>query len=459
MNYPVWDVPFLGSGLVVAIIAIIHMLISHFAIGGGALLFAAEVWAEKQTEKERILEWLHKFATFFLITTTVLGAVTGVAIWFAIQLAGPEATSLLIHQFVFVWALEWIAFLAELTVLYLYYYGWKTNSRAMQIFLAGAYFVIAWSSLFAINGIICFMLTPGSWTPDNPDIVSAFFNASFLPSLFTRTVIMLMLGGLFGILVASRIKQKEFKEKIVVFCARWVVPAAIGLPFFLYWYWSVMPENTIELVKGGVAGLSAGNMEIITRYLILGVSSSALIVLGTAVFILRPQIVSTLSASCLILIALLGIAGGEFFREMARKPYVIYGHLYSNSLWKKNAEDPAFLKKSFLDSAKWHPRPEPLSLDHGEWVYRLQCANCHTREGYRSLKERTADWTPEFGIRWLEKMEEQGVMPPFVGDVNDRAALTAYLLSLSDKEFDMYDVLEDLAGEAEESLLEEEEGE
>ena len=126
MNYPVWDVPFLGSGLIVAIIAIIHSLISHTAIGGGAVLFGAELWAKRcPEEKSQIRQWLHKYITWFLITTTVVGALTGVGIWFAIQLASPEGTSLLIHQFVFIWASEWGVFFAELTVLYFYYYGWQ----------------------------------------------------------------------------------------------------------------------------------------------------------------------------------------------------------------------------------------------------------------------------------------------------------------------------------------------
>jgi len=38
MNYPVWDVPVLGGAWVIAIIAIIHVLISHFAVGGGLFL-------------------------------------------------------------------------------------------------------------------------------------------------------------------------------------------------------------------------------------------------------------------------------------------------------------------------------------------------------------------------------------------------------------------------------------
>jgi hypothetical protein len=34
MNYPVWDVPFIGSVWVVGLIAIFHVMISHFAVGG-----------------------------------------------------------------------------------------------------------------------------------------------------------------------------------------------------------------------------------------------------------------------------------------------------------------------------------------------------------------------------------------------------------------------------------------
>ena len=38
MNYPIWDVPLIGSGWVIGIIAIFHMMISHFAVGAGLYL-------------------------------------------------------------------------------------------------------------------------------------------------------------------------------------------------------------------------------------------------------------------------------------------------------------------------------------------------------------------------------------------------------------------------------------
>jgi cytochrome d ubiquinol oxidase subunit I len=430
MNYPVWDIPFLGSGLVVAIIAIIHILIAHLAIGGGAFLFVAEIWAKKQSNGKSIREWLHQYTKYFLIYTTIFGAVTGVGIWFSIQLTNPEATSLLIHQFVFVWAIEWIMFLGELTTLYLYFYGWGKNSQNMQIFLAGAYFVIAWLSLFLINGILTFMLTPDGWTLINTDLMAGFFNPGFLPALFIRTLVMFVLGGIFGIIVATRVKENgEFRKKIINFSAKWIIPAVIAVPFLLFWFWTTLPENTITLIKEGTVGVAGGKLEAITRYFWLAIISGGLILISVIIAVIRPKAVSTVGAIAIFLIAQFGIMGAEFFREMSRKPYVIYDTLYSNGLWKKNISDENYMKSSYLEKARWDSPVVPLSYQHGETIFRLQCVGCHTRDGYRSINTRTAAWSGEFGYRWLSTMHETGVMPPFQGNDEDRAALSAYLIS------------------------------
>ncbi len=42
MNYPFWEIPILGSGWVIGIIAIFHVMISQFAVGGGLYLPMAE---------------------------------------------------------------------------------------------------------------------------------------------------------------------------------------------------------------------------------------------------------------------------------------------------------------------------------------------------------------------------------------------------------------------------------
>lgn len=457
MNYPVWDIPLMGSGLVVALIATIHVLISHLAVGGGAFLLGTEIWADRQPDRERVLSFLHGFGTFFLVFTTVFGAITGVGIWFSIQLANPEGTSLLIHQFVFAWAIEWVMFLAELSVLYLYYYGFGRSSRAMQKFLAGAYFVIAWLSLFVINGILTFMMTPGAWTLDNGAIAEGFFNPGYVPSLLLRTVIMFVIAGLGGLLVASRLDDPRLKDRVVSFASKWVIPAALLAPFLTYWYSAALPESALKILSGGVTGLEGGKLEIATRVFWLSVLSGALIVIGVFVVNLRARALTFAAALALMLVAFLGVLGGEFFREMARKPYVIHGVLYSNSLWKNQTESLTRMNSPFLSNARWHPAPEPLSREHGEWAFRLQCAACHTREGYRSVAYRTRAWTPEFGYEWFTAtMPQQGVMPPFQGDSNDKAALTSYLLSLQGQIVTPQEVLDRVAAKERKAREEEE---
>jgi cytochrome bd ubiquinol oxidase subunit I len=441
MNYPVWDVPGTGAGLVVAIIAILHVLVSHIAVGGGAFLFIAELWARRQPDQERIVAWLRRYVVFFLVYTTVFGAITGVGIWFSIQLASPEATSLLIHQFVFAWAIEWVSFLGELTVLYLYYYGWKSNPERRRVLLAGAYFGIAWTSLVIINGILTFMLTPGGWTLANRDIAAGFFNPGYFPALGLRTVVMFLLAGLSAFVVAGRVDAKDsLKPRIVRFAAYWVIPAAVLVPVFSYVYWSALPAQAAKLAQDGVVGLAGGKLEVMARALMLAGTTTVLVLLGTLSFAVRPRAVTMGAGIALLATAQLGIAGAEFFREMARKPYVIHGVLYSNSLWAREAK-PATLAQPFLSRAHWHPEVQPLTRARGQWIYRLECASCHTRSGYRSLADRTATWTPEFGFKWLETMNSTGVMPPFQGDAEDRAALVAYLLSLRGSTIDPASIL------------------
>ena len=52
MNYPFWDIPHLGSGWVIGMIAIFHVMISQFAVGGGLYLPLAERKAMRMADKE-----------------------------------------------------------------------------------------------------------------------------------------------------------------------------------------------------------------------------------------------------------------------------------------------------------------------------------------------------------------------------------------------------------------------
>lgn len=51
MNYPVWQLGFPG-GLLIAAVAVLHVFISHFAVGGGAYLVLTERRAYAHNDSE-----------------------------------------------------------------------------------------------------------------------------------------------------------------------------------------------------------------------------------------------------------------------------------------------------------------------------------------------------------------------------------------------------------------------
>jgi len=64
MNYPFWDIPILGSGWVIGIIAIFHVMISQFAVGGGLYLPLAERKAMRMPEGPLRDAWLTQLAVY-----------------------------------------------------------------------------------------------------------------------------------------------------------------------------------------------------------------------------------------------------------------------------------------------------------------------------------------------------------------------------------------------------------
>ena len=73
-------------------------------------------------------------------------------------------------------------------------------------------------SLFIINGVIDFMLTPGTW-PEDRNFWSGFFNPTFWPALFFRTFFALIIAGLFGLMTAAWIREERLRTRMVRFCA------------------------------------------------------------------------------------------------------------------------------------------------------------------------------------------------------------------------------------------------
>ena len=183
MNYPVWELTCIGGGTLMAVISILHVYVAHLAVGGGMYLWLTDLKSSRENDQE-LVNFLREHTWFFLLLTMVFGAVTGVGIWFTISLINPSGTSVLIHNFVFAWAIEWVFFLVEIVSLLVYYYRFDRLDIAARQRIAFIYFMSAWLSLFAVNGILSFMLTPGKWI-ETQNFWHGFFNPSFSVHLQT----------------------------------------------------------------------------------------------------------------------------------------------------------------------------------------------------------------------------------------------------------------------------------
>jgi len=421
MNFPSWQLINLGGGTLIALIAVFHVYISHLAVGGGLFIWLMDRKTAK-TGNEELNGFLRKYNWIFLLVTMVFGGMTGVGIWWTIGLVSPAGTDTLIHHFVFGWAIEWVFFLGEIIALLIYHYYFDKLQRKDRTTIAFFYFVFAWLSLFVINGILSFMLTPGTWL-ETGNFWHGFLNPGFFPSLFFRTFITVMVAGIFAFLVGSFQKEESLRKIIARTGVQWLVIAFVGLTLSGFWYFASVPES-IRMVNFDLnAQMSVSFNTLLTL--------SPILLLLSLLFLLKMNKSSQKIFAILISIAgLIWMGGFEYSREIARKPYVIYDYMYSTGVLKQDVEE--LNKAGFLNSMKWtqiHEVGDFPDFIAGEELFNSQCLACHTIGGRNDIISRTDKFTY---IGMLSQLQGQGkvleYMPPFLGTKAEMKSLAAYII-------------------------------
>ena len=422
MNYPIWYRPGLGGGLMIAVIAIIHVFISHFAVGGGLYL----VFAERKGLREGnpgILAFVRGHAKFFLLMTLVAGGMTGVAIWFVISLVQPAATSLLIHVFVFGWATEWVFFLVEIVAILVYFYTFGRMENRTHLAIGWIYFIAAWLSLFLINGIIDFMLTPGAWL-QNGGFWSGFFNPTFWPSLAFRTALSGLFAGVYAFLTAAFLKDEATRRIMTPFSGKWVLGSYAATLLSGVWYFRALPPMAHGLVSGASPtihhALQAGCWGL-----------AALAVLALIFTLVKPAALAKPVAILAFLSAFVVMGAFEWTREAARRPYVINEVMYSNGILKADVE--ALDRDGYLASARWstvRSVNEGNLQEAGRELFIQQCYACHTLHGFNNdIAARTRNLSYPALLAYLKTVHEKRYfMPPFVGNETEARALAAFIV-------------------------------
>jgi cytochrome bd-type quinol oxidase subunit 1 len=415
MNYPSWVIPGVDGGLVIALVSIIHAYIAHFAVGGGIFLVVTESIARRRGD-EALLASVKGFTKFFLLLTMVAGGMTGVGIWFTIALVQAAGTSALIHQFVFGWATEWVFFIVEIVALLVYHYLWDKLDARTHLAIGWIYAAAAWLSLAVIDGILSFMLTPGRWL-ETGSFWDGLFNPGYLPSLAFRTTAALMIAGLFGLIAALRAKDASLRRFLARWASAWIVLPMILLVASGLWYFSAsQAELKGEMFKG---------FWFVGGYRTALLALSALLFTGGLALLIRvPGALSPAVVALLVAVGLGWMGSFEFLREIARKPWVIHGYLYSSGVLAKDMN--RIDETGWLKEARWVRRfskPEA-----GEDMLASQCLCCHTVGGRRDLAKLAAPFDVQSMMEQLEIQGDSGYMPPFAGNAEDREILANYIV-------------------------------
>ncbi len=422
MDYPLFLVPHIGGGWLIGMVAILHVIISHFAVGGGLLVVATEQIAARRNDP-LWLAFAQRLSTFLVLLSAVLGAITGVGIWFTIGLVHPAATAALIHTFVWGWAIEWVFFFIEIAAALLYVGTWDKISRRLHVTIGWIYFVAAYISLVIINGIVTFMLTPGRWL-ETRSFWDGIFNPTYWPSLLLRTGITLMMAGVFAWVVAAWMRDADGRRGLVRYLSGWTLAGVVLTALGFLWWQGNIPADAKAMVFPGDA--------LLRSTFLLGAGTLILLAaLVVALGYLLPRGFGIVAAIVAVILAGTVFGSFERVREGSRKPFVIHGYMYSNGV--RVDEVGRLNKEGFLTKAKWAGLGVPAGpLATGEQVFRGQCQMCHSLNGYLAITKYVEGQDAEGLAAFFEALRGgRPGMPPIIGTEEEIKALAEYLASLA----------------------------
>ena len=449
MHFPWWYIPVLTAPMLIGIVSIVHVLVSHYAVGGG-LFLAVEASHAYRTRNVDYLAYLKRHARFFVLLTVVFGAVTGVGIWWTIGLASPLATRILLQTFVFAWGVEWVCFIVEIVSAFVVYYYWDRLPQKIHTTVLWIYAISAWASLVIISAITAFMLDPGNWIVDH-DFWIAILNRQALPQIISRTGGAMLLSSLYVYLHAAiTIKDTSLKALIEKRSTR---PALLGAVMIAagggLWY--------ILLPDSAQAALTAASALNVFMGVLFAATAVVFILLYLGPYRNPGWIYSPGFAAALLLFGFAGLATGEFIREAVRKPYIIYNYVLGNQVLATQNDFQSLKKDGFLGGGVWtiayveQHYPNVVNEErHVDWdkvrrlppvdrirlggaIFQHHCNDCHAlKQGYSAVGPLVQGWSRPMILDLVRNLDKHRfTMPPWCGRDEEADLLADYIISIA----------------------------
>lgn len=381
--YPTFYIPGIGTAWVMGIIGVIHVVASHTSVGASVLFALIETRAFRR-KKPELLVFIKRFGAFLLVFSYIIGSITGPGIWYAITVASPRGVSGLIHNFVWVWASEWVFFTVEVIGVYALVYLLDKVDAWTHLMLTWSFALASWATMLLIVGILSFMMWPGNdaWYQTGASS-DAFFGSNFFAQLGVRTGGMLVMAAITGLVIASRAGSPTLRRELIAIVAPVGLAGGALAVVMFFCYLHTLPKNAIVMLNTHL--LPAYGKEMMSVFIVTALWLT---------FAWRyPQRVYTMPAVTLfILISVAGVWPEERMRESMRKPYVAGQYIYGNQVIARDVPGKGI--KGEVDKiashgllalhpfipARLRVPTEANQLEVGRLLTKVACANCHSLE-------------------------------------------------------------------------------
>jgi mono/diheme cytochrome c family protein len=436
MNFPNYQVPWLGKGMVIGLNAVIHVIISHgIAIGTIFMIALAELIAYRRNRPT----WDHmayKSLILPVVIITSVGASTGFGIWVTIGALAPRASASMLRIFFWPWFWEWMAFVIEAVIIVAYYLTWQKmgatrRAKKWHIIIGFSYPSLGLISAFLISGILGFMLTPEGF-PWNHSYFDAFFNVSLWPQTFLRVFGGLTMGTLFFIALISfnDVDDGARRDALRLYSLLFIL---FAVPAFILTWNVYFPRIPRTYFTHAIFCLLTSHLSqsvwafYLANYVFLGF----LFLLVLFAFLkfrqaTRVMIIPALLASFFF------VTEFERVREFIRGPFLMPGYMYVSQILLKEA--PELMEAGALSRSYWYNAafPRPSEREIGEALFGNNCTTCHTIGGLNSIRDRLQGRTEESIYVIIGHANELApFMPPLIVSDAERRVLAHYLYEVT----------------------------
>jgi hypothetical protein len=440
LDFPVFHSDFFGNRMLIAVIAIAHVVVNHaLAVGAMPLVTALEYRAFRRRDEA----WdtlAYKILRVCFIITTSVGALTGVGIWFSAALVNPAAIGSLIRVFFMAWLTEWGIFVVEVCLILAYFLTWNNwgrNHKRLHIGLGAVLSLSSWLTMAIIVAILGFMMHSGQWSADR-SFFSAVLNPIYLPQLAFRTPLAMAAAGLFVLFLIPFVTEQS--SRIRAAAIRWVSIWTLGWTPLVFlggwWYWYAIPDWMQQLHPVALTTMDFGAWY---HQVVWFLGAAIIVILAVALWgacLPRRLPRFSLVIPFVLLVGLLGYY--ERAREFIRKPYVIHEYLYANGF--RVVDYPLLQEQGILQQGTYISHREVTEENKfqcGADVFRLSCTRCHTTRGVNGVVQKFENlygrgpWRTEDVKLTIRTMHvSRPYMPPFPGNEAELDALAHYVCEL-----------------------------